>query len=368
MGTDKKYYLGFSYFLGIGPVRFKQIINAFGNVKSAYLASHKDLSKIIGDRLSHRFVTFRDSFNTDKKIKEIKSKNIKVLTLNDDKYPQSLKNISDPPICLYIKGDLKKIDFNNSDSTFFAVVGTRKPTSYGVRVTKRITRDLVECDLITVSGLALGIDAVSHLETLRNGGKTIAVLGCGVDIVYPKENRKIYEDIINKRQGLIVSEFPPGHSVSKGLFVARNRIISGLSQGVLVVEGTEKSGSLITASYAATQGRDVFAIPNCITSPQSQAPHILLKQGAILTTSGNDICSALGKKYIATKNTYTLPKNLNEIEEKVCLRLMSESMTPDVLSEILELPITKVIKILTQLELKGIIKTLPTGEIVMNIT
>lgn len=284
MKDDFLYSLSFSHFLGIGPIRFSHLKKHFKSVKKAYFANEKDISKVVGMELGRKFIIFRNRFDPEKKLKELAKKEITVLSVDDSHYPISLKNIKDPPICLYIKGSVKTLSF----SRLFSIVGTRKPTLYGIKVAKKFSYELTRLGFTIVSGLAYGIDTVAHKTCLNIKGKTIAVLGCGVDIVYPAENRQLYEDIIDNN-GAIVSEFPPGQTVVKGLFIARNRIISGLSSGVMVVEGTKQSGSLITARFAAEQGKEVFAPPNPITSEMSVAPNTLLKLGAKLVTSVEDI-------------------------------------------------------------------------------
>ena len=280
------YYLGFSHFLGIGPYRFNVLIDKFKNVKKAYCANKHDLEKVISANLADRFINFRNRFDLLKKYKDILKKDIKIVTRENISYPKQLLNISDPPICLYVKGNIKNYDFEKD--IFLSIVGTRDPTEYGRKIAKMFSSDLSKAGITIVSGMAHGIDAQAQRSALDNKGKTIAVLGCGVDVIYPLENRDLYFRILNEN-GLVVSEFPPGISVKKGMFIARNRIISGMSNGVLVIEGTKRSGTLITARYALMQGREVFAVPSPITCVQSEAPNILLKQGAKLAACCQDI-------------------------------------------------------------------------------
>ena len=207
---------------------------------------------------------------------------------NDRRYPRLLSEIPDPPEVLYVRGKGSKINLEKT----IAVVGTRNITSYGREVTQKLVRELVKNGFTIVSGMALGVDTVAHETAIAEGGKTIAVLGCGIDIIYPSRNARLYRDIIF-RNGAIVSEIPPGVWTDSKRFVTRNRIISGLSLGVLVIEGTEKSGTLITAKYALDQGRDVFAVPGPITSELSRAASILLKNGAKLVESADDILEEL---------------------------------------------------------------------------
>lgn len=345
---DLLYYLGFSYFLGIGPIKFSLLKKHFGSAKKAYLSDKKELIEIIGLSLTEKFIKFRDSFDPIKKIEELRKKEIKVLTVDDENYPKILKSISDPPICLYLKGSLP-----NNNLTF-AIVGTRSPTEYGKKLAYKFSKELTEAGFNIISGMAYGIDTIAHKACLDVQGKTIVVLGCGVDIVYPAANRSLYQSII-KSSGAIISEFPPGHTVLKGLFIARNRIISALSCGVMIVEGTKDSGSLITARYAAEQGKEVFAPPSPITSEMSEAPNILLKQGAKLVTSIEDIFEEFNIK-ISPKKKEDKLKKLTEIEKLVFSILEKRPLKIDDISLIIKKPINEILNIISLLEINGLIE------------
>jgi DNA processing protein len=214
--------------------------------------------------------------------------NVGILRLSDAKYPRLLKEIPDPPAMLYVRGVGTKINLEKT----IAVVGTRHVTPYGRRVTKEIVTDLVKRGFTIVSGLAYGVDAIAHTAAIDAGGKTIAVLGCGIDIIAPAVNTDLYWQIA-RGHGAVVSEIPPGVVTDKKRFVTRNRIISGLSLGVVVIEGARRSGTLITARYAGEQGREVFAVPGPITSKYSGAASYLLKNGAKLVESADDIIEEL---------------------------------------------------------------------------
>jgi len=339
MTKNTFYYLGFSHFFGIGPLKLKQLIAYYGSVKKAYQAN-----------INEKFVEFRKNFDPEKKLAELKKKNIAVLTWEDKNYPQLLKMISDPPICLYVRGEF---DFNHYQN-YFAVVGTRSPTSYGRQITQKLTFELAAAGFIIVSGLAIGIDSLAHSATLEAGGRTVAVLGCGVDIIYPAENNYLYWQII-KKGGAIVSEFPPGQLVKKGLFIARNRIISGLSQGVLIIEGLEVSGSLITARFAAEQGREVFAPPSPITSKMSEAPNLLLKEGAKLVTGINDILEEFKIK-ITPKQKENIFKKLTQEEKEIYELVAKEALSADEISRAKKIPVAKTLNFLSLLEIKGAVE------------
>lgn len=221
-------------------------------------------------------------------IMQMASEHINIITINNPKYPRLLKEIPDPPSILYIRGKGSKINLEKT----IAVVGTRHVTEYGASMTKKLVTDLVREGFTIISGLAYGVDAIAHRAAIDAGGKTIAVLGCGIDIIAPASNARLYWDIVNGH-GAVVSEIPPGVVTDKKRFVTRNRIISGLSLGVVVVEGARKSGTLITARYAGEQGREVFAVPGPVTSKYSGAASYLLKNGAKLVESASDIVEEL---------------------------------------------------------------------------
>ncbi len=293
MDEEEKYWLGFSAFPGIGPVRFHLLCSYFGSAAAAWHAKEKELHAIhLPPSLVVSFLAFRNQFSIDAYSEVLAKKHIVPLTLNHPHYPKLLREIVDPPFVLYIAGKLsgKPIDMERT----IAIVGTRRATPYGVQVTKTLVRDLVSFGCTIVSGMAFGIDAVAHETAIAERGKTIAVLGCGVDVCAPVGNRSIYDALTTGGYGAVVSEMPLGTRPEKKLFPVRNRIISGLSRAVVVIEGAADSGTLITARNAAEQGRDVFAVPGEITSPMSKAPAKLIKDGAQIVESARDIISLFG--------------------------------------------------------------------------
>lgn len=359
------YYLVFSYFYGIGPMRFSSLIKHFSNAKEAYEAKEQELSRIIGRNLAEKFVKFRNTFDPVKKLEEMRRKEISVVTISSSAYPKALKEIPDPPICLYAKGSIKLFcdsaaESSNNGPILFAIVGTRTPTLYGQQIARKFASELTEAGFIIVSGMALGIDSIAHRVALSEGGITIAVLGCGVDVIYPAANRNLYYKIIEKG-GLIISEFPPGQFIEKGLFVARNRIISGLSKGVLIVEGLKDSGALITARHAAEQGKEVFAPPGPITSPLSQAPHLLLKQGAKLVTSVEDIYEELGLQLVPKKKQ-EIELQLNEVEKTIFRALQKEPLLVDEIAAQLNNPVSQILDAISILEIKGVVEKNSEGK------
>lgn len=302
MTEEERYWVAFSVFPGIGPVRFELLKTHFGSAKEAYTASQEALMQTnLPHDLVDSFCSFRSSFSISSYEEELRAGDVHAITKEHPKYPRLLKEIDDAPIVLYVKGkpsyrqkeDQLVVDPIDMERTI-AVVGTRHPTPYGVLVTKQIVTDLVGSGCTIVSGMAYGIDAVAHETAIARNGKTIAVVGCGVDICAPRANLHIYEKLTGQGYGAVVSEMPLGLRPSKLLFPVRNRIISGLSLGTVVIEGADDSGTLITARNAGEQGRDVFAIPGPITSTMSKGPAKLIKAGASLVETADDILSLLG--------------------------------------------------------------------------
>ena len=376
---DLIYYLGFSYCLGIGPMTFQALKIHPKGVSGAYGASAKELALMIGQRLTEKFIEFRRKFDPVKELERLRKDGITVLAVDSEDYPESLKNISDPPICIYVKGDInlfkarhrgfsstspqrgpKSLTQNQVPSLpekislFFAIVGTRKPTSYGIQVARKFAYELSEAGFIIVSGMAMGIDTIAHQAALDAGGKTVAVLGCGVNIIYPAVNQSLYENII-KTGGAVISEFPPNQTVLKGLFISRNRIISGLSRGVLIAEGLKDSGALITARFAGEQGKEVFAPPSPITSDMSQAPNFLLKQGAKLVTSIEDIMEEFDMK-ITPRKKEDIRKNLTETGKLIFDVLSQNPQTVDDLATGLNKTVPEILNAISVMEIEGVVE------------
>lgn len=357
ISEEKRYWIGFSVFSGIGPKRFKLILNHFKSAKTAWHADILDLESVLGKALSVKFNEFRKTFSNEKYIQKLQYKNIEIITLLDEHYPFLLTQIDDPPFLLYIKGNLRKWSSNKNDRVI-AVVGTRKITSYGQEVTENFTRELAHAGYIIVSGLAYGVDACAHQATIDSGGITLAVLGCGVDCCTPRENEKIYDQIL-KSDGSILSEIPPGTSPTKGSFPSRNRIIAGLSRAVLVTEGAADSGALYTAEDAFKLNRPVFAVPGPITSILSKGPHSLIAKGGKLVTSAEDILNQLmanGKGRMVSRKT-TIRGDTKE-EQMIIDLLVNESLHFDDLVRKTKLDSAKQGTLLSIMEMKGMIKTI----------
>ena len=361
MNSDLPYYVALAAAPGIGPIRFQLLIKYFKTAKAVWTASEKILEKALSPRVFQQFNNYRKSFDIAKYMDNIGKLNIKVITLNDHNYPKLLREISDAPPVLYIKGELPQ-----EEKRIIGVVGTRKMTSYGEQVTEILVRDLVAVGFVIVSGLARGVDSYAHRVTIGNRGETIAVLGGGIDRIYPSENTRLAQEISDS-YGAIVSEFPLGMQPVPGNFPARNRIISGLSVGLLVTEAGDYSGSLITAGLAGEQSREVFAVPGPIYSKFSAGPAELIKQGAKLVTNVNDILEELNLES-GIKNLESANVEGDTEEEQIILNLMKDGPAHvDDITRNSGLEAAKVGATLSLMELKGKIKSLGTGTYSLNI-
>jgi DNA processing protein len=348
--------LGFSIVRGIGPARFKLLIDYFGSAISAWSAPEAKLREIgLGAKLTAELGKFRAGFSAETTIAKFHHEGIQVITRIEPQFPRELLEIPDPPIVLYIKGRLP-VDWNRA----IAVVGTRAPTPYGTQMTITLSRQLAQSGCLIVSGLAKGVDGLAHTAAVELEKPTVAVLGCGVDIIYPPQHKDLYETII-KTGGAIVSEVPPAHTVLRGLFPARNRIISGLSKGIVVTEGAEDSGSLITASYAAEQGKDVFAVPGPATSHFSKGPLKLLKQGAKMVTEASDILDEYGWGVVRKENKKLDLTNFSKQEQQVLAILSQGQLHCDEIVRESHLAAGEIMGILTGLELSGILANFGNG-------
>ena len=357
-----KYLVALSRFPKFGPIRLKKIKKFFPDYKTAFNAKTIDLQKAgIEKKTAEEFISFKNSVNPSLLIEELKKENIKVLTLEDPEYPKLLSEIYDPPPLLYYKGE-----FNKNDEFTIGVVGTRKYSPYGQRVVESIVKDLAVNKITIVSGLALGIDALAHNATLNAGGRTIAVLGTGIDkqSIYPSSNRYLAEKIISNG-GVVLSEFPLGTPPLKYHFPQRNRIISGLSAGVLIIEAGGKSGALITARHALEQNREIFAIPGNIYSNVSIGPNNLIKEGAKAVASAGEILEALDLTLITSyiNNKKIIPETP---EEKLLLEhLTSDPLYIDELIRLTNLNTSAINSTLTLMEMKGMVRNLGNMQYVL---
>ncbi|GBD93732.1 hypothetical protein BMS3Abin05_01326 [bacterium BMS3Abin05] len=343
---------------GIGNQRIRQLVAHFGSPREALQASFAKLLQVDGvdKKLAGKILHDRELRFAEHQLKFAEKHRASILTFWNAHYPESLKRTFDPPVLLFQKGE-----WLPGDSISIAVVGTRSPSAYGTQVTEQLTRELVKTGFTIISGLARGIDTIAHRIALKTGGRTIAVLGSGLDLIYPAENKKLAEEI--ETSGAILTEYPLGSKPDAANFPKRNRIISGLALGTLVVEAGEKSGALITANYALEQGREVFAVPGATTSLRSVGTNRLIKEGAKLVQNVNDILQELDSKLrslrrLETTSLTATPKNLSEDEKKVWDILTDEPQHIDTLSQRLGMASFQVVSLLLTLELKDAVKQL----------
>lgn len=352
---DTKYKIALNNFPKFGPVRMKKLNQFFSSPEHIYTATANELIQAgIEENIAQEFVAARTNINPDALLERLEKENIKIISVEDEDYPKLLLEIYDPPPLLYYKGKLKKNDEFN-----LAVVGTRKFSSYGKQATEIIVRDLAKNNFTITSGLALGIDTLAHNACINSGTRTIAVLGTGIDhlSIYPSSNRYLIDKII-AGGGAVVSEFPLGTPPLRHNFPQRNRIISGLSIGTLVVEAGEKSGALITARFALDQNREVFAVPGNIYSLVSVGPNNLIKQGARPVSGANEIIEALD---LININAYIDNKKIipeSREEEEILANISHEPKHIDDLIRLTGLDTSQINSTLILMEMKGMIKNL----------
>jgi len=350
---DLKYWVALTLIPGIGRARFSRLEQHFGDMVQAWHAGPAELEASGLDARSVRsIVSRRPEISPDAEMDRLERYNIAALTWHDAGYPARLKEIYDPPPVLYVRGA-----FTAADEWALAVVGTRRPTYYGREVAEQIAGDLARNKITVISGLARGIDAVAHQAALDAGGRTIAVLGCGLDSVYPSVHVKLARDIMER--GALVSEFPLGTQPRRENFPLRNRIMSGMSLGVLVVEADEKSGALITANLALEQDREVFAVPGSVLSPASRGTNRLIQEGAKLVRGANDILEELNLTMAVQQVEAKQAIPATDTESVILGVLQQLSPEPAHIDEVgrqCGIPMPEVSSALMTMELKGMVK------------
>jgi DNA processing protein len=350
MPDDKKYWIGFNLVRGIGAVRFQQILNYFSDLSLAWDAPAEAFREAgLPERALSNLLRLRQETDLDRLYDSIREQQVTVLTLQDEIYPKLLREISQSPPVLYVRGALTP-----ADEFAVAVVGTRRLTAYGQQIARDACLYLAGHGLTVVSGLARGVDALAHQNALKAGGRTIAVLGSGVDVIYPPEHRMLAEAIIEN--GAIVSDYPLGTQPEGVNFPPRNRIISGLSLATIVVEAGDRSGALITADFAVEQGRDVFAVPGNILSPMSKGTNRLIQKGAFAMVSPQDVLDVLDLAQVDDYKAARQALPADTTEAKILQALDFEPIHVDELSGELDLPVEKVSAALTMMELKGMVQ------------
>ncbi len=339
----------------IGPVRVRNLLSRFVSAQAVLAATQADLSQVdkVGFKAANNIIRWRELIDLDGELRRIDQFGANIVTTDDSEYPALLRHIYDPPLVLYVRGTLRP-----EDAYAIAMVGTRQSTLYGRQTTERLARQLAASGVTVVSGGARGIDSASHEGALQSGGRTIAVLGTGLDIVYPAENVKLYQRIAE--QGAVITQFPFGRKGDKQSFPIRNRIVAGMTQGTVVVEANCASGALITANIAAEYGRTVYAVPGRVDSPRSAGCHDLIKDGARLCESAEDVLAEFAHLQAIEPEEPEIPMpTLSHPEQQVFHVLTHEEMQQDEIICRSELPAAQVSVILLQLEMKKLVQQHP---------
>jgi DNA processing protein len=349
--VDIKYWAAFKRVPRLGTVRFRRLEAYFGDLEKAWNAGLAEFKAAgLDDRSARDLIALRGETSPEAELEKVHRAGIKLVTWHDDDYPVRLKEIADPPPVLYYKGTLLP-----SDERSVAVVGTRGPTSYGREATAGLTGDLARNGIAIISGLARGVDGVAHRAALENGGRTIAVLANGLDIIYPREHTNLAQQITE--HGAIVSEHPPGVRPDSRSFPRRNRLISGISLGSLVVEAGEGSGARWTVYHALEQNREVFCVPGSIYSPMSRLTNRLIQEGAKLVSNVTDILEELNLTAVARQVPLPLPVDTDGDPESALLSYLNdEPKHIDDIRRSADIPIASVSSMLTMLELKGMVR------------
>jgi DNA processing protein len=350
MTDEKKYWIGFNLVKGIGAVRFRQIKAFFGDLSIAWNAPAEAYGEVsLPTSTVTNFLKLRKQIDLDQLYESILDKNVTVLISQDEDYPRLLKEIDQAPPVIYVKGQLTA-----ADEFAVAIVGTRRVSDYGRQVTRDASIFLAGNGLTIVSGLARGVDGLAHRHALEAGGRTIAVLGSGVDVIYPPEHRKLADAICEN--GAIISDYPLGTQPEGINFPPRNRIISGLSLATIVVEAGARSGALITADFALEQGRDVFAVPGNVLSPASRGTNKLIQSGAYAMISPQDVLDVLNLSEIESIKSAREVLPADPTEARILQVMDYEPMHIDEICNAVDLAVDKVSAALTMMELKGLIQ------------
>lgn len=359
--TDREAYVALNMTEGLGPIKVRALIDRLGSPQAVFEAGDAALRSVkgIGEKLCSSILLQRTQIDPQAEIEKAASLGVRVVTQLDAEYPDALKSIYDPPLVLYMRGEFKP-----GDRHAMAMVGSRKCTHYGLTTADRMAYQLAQTGFTIVSGLARGIDTASHQGALKGKGRTIAVLGSAIDQLYPPENAELAEDIAGC--GAVISEYPLGRPADRQTFPYRNRIICGLSMGVLVVEAGMKSGSLHTTDAAAEQGRSVFAIPGRIDHPSAKGTNFLIKNGAKLVDNVGDILEEFellmprGEMEVPLESSSARPEvPLSDDEKMLVKALWDEALDVDRLARVMQWPVARVSALLIGLEMKRVVKMLP---------
>ena len=360
--TDREAYIVLNMISGVGTARFKALVENFGSPSRIFAENAESISRIkgISRELAEKIISWEKDIDLGDEIDFAEKSGTRIITLADAEYPEILKGIYDPPLCLYVRGKLPDFTYNS-----LAVVGSRRATIYGRKMAKHLTEAAVLAGWKIISGLAFGIDAVAHQAAIDAGGITVAVLGGGLARIHPQEHVPLARDVIESG-GALISEFPMKFPVNRQSFPRRNRIVSGLSEAVLIVEAGLKSGALITAELAMEQGKDIFAVPGHADNPQAKGCHKLIKQGAKLTEDFNDIlddCECLPgfdlREEVREKPAEPVkpakPANLSDEEHQIIQLLEDEAKSFDYIAQETAMQVASLNGLLTKMAMKMII-------------
>jgi DNA processing protein len=349
--ADAPYWMALRDVTGIGPVRFERLLAAFGSLRAAWEASQGDLARVLDRRSLESLVGHRRAVDPEAAYGALRAEGIDVVTLRHDAYPDLLREVPAAPPVLFLRGTITL-----DDRRAVAIVGTRRLSSYGREMARSLSRDLAQAGVTIVSGLARGVDGIAHAAALDAGGRTIAVLGNGVRSVYPPEHRELAARIA--AQGAVLSDFHPDAPPDGPNFPARNRLISGLALGVVVVEAPNRSGALITVDFAADQGRDVFAVPGSVLSPASAGCNRLLREGARPVRSADDVLEDLRLGEAPRQLALDSPAALDEDSRRVLSTLTGDARHIDEIGAIAGIPIASLSALLMTLELQGFVRNI----------
>lgn len=376
LSEEQRDWLALTLVPGIGTAMFIRLLSRFRSPKNVLSASQGELQEVVGPKRAQRIRQYSEVADIGTQERLMAEYDVELITLEDSLYPVQLAEIYDPPLVLFMRGELHEADQHS-----VAIVGTRRATPYGMRMAEKFGRELAVRGITVISGMADGIDTAAHCGAIEAGGRTIAILGGGVDIVYPASNADLMHKII--RNGCVLSQFPMGMKPSKGHFPYRNRIISGMTLGTLVVEAPLRSGALITARQAAEQGREVFAVPGHVGTDNSLGPHAMIREGAKLTETAEDVLVELdlpadlrqpikqavqedeavtsGPVHVDPQTKPLIPKvpprlNVSEVEKDVMSVLSPDGSFVDEIAMACRIPISEALSSLTMLELKGLVR------------
>ena len=350
--SDLKYWLGFNLVKGIGPARFQALLDYFGDPAAAWHAPEELLERVgLDQRARQTLLEARVSLDLDRYLTRVQEAGYRVLTWEMEQYPRYLREIPAAPPLLYVVGEIQTMD-----EWAVAVVGTRRLTAYGRQITHELVAGLARSNVTVVSGLARGIDGIAHQTALDMGGRTLAVLGSGLNRIYPPEHRQLARQIVSEKRGAIISEYALDTKPEARNFPPRNRIVSGLALGTIVIEAGERSGALITADFALEQNREVFAVPGNITSRASKGTNRLIQQGAKLVTSVTDVIEELNLTMVPQQVAVQMALPESAEEAALLQHLSPQPIHVDDLSRASGLPSAEVSSTLTLMELKGMVQ------------